>query len=162
MEKLVVLVDVQNIYYTTKQSYGQNFDYNQFWAKATANRQVMKAIAYAIDRDDEKQRQFQNILRAIGFEVKLKPFIQRVDGSAKGDWDVGIALDAMEYAKGVDVVVLASGDGDFDLLVDKIRHDFNVVVEVYGVPKFTSTSLINSASKYVPIDQGLLLAAPKR
>jgi uncharacterized LabA/DUF88 family protein len=162
MEKLVVLVDVQNIYYTTKQSYNSNFDYNQFWAKVTVKRQVIKAIAYAIDRDDEKQRQFQNILRAIGFEVKLKPFIQRVDGSAKGDWDVGIALDAMEYAKGADVVVLASGDGDFDLLVDKIRHDFNTVVEVYGVPKFTSTSLINSASKYVPIDQGLLLAAPKR
>ena len=162
MEKLVVLVDVQNIYYTTKQSYNSNFDYNQFWAKVTANRQVIKAIAYAIDRDDEKQRQFQNILRAIGFEVKLKPFIQRVDGSAKGDWDVGIALDAMVYAKGADVVVLASGDGDFDLLVDKIRHDFNAVVEVYGVPKFTSTSLINSASKYVPIDQGLLLAAPKK
>ena len=162
MEKLVVLVDVQNIYYTTKQSYGQNFDYNQFWAKATANRQVIKAIAYAIDRDDEKQRQFQNILRAIGFEVKLKPFIQRVDGSAKGDWDVGIALDAMEYAKDADVVVLASGDGDFDLLVDKIRHDFNAAVEVYGVPKFTSTSLINSASKYIPINQSLLLGASKR
>jgi uncharacterized LabA/DUF88 family protein len=162
MEKLVVLVDVQNIYYTTKQSFGQNFDYNQFWAKATANRQVIKAIAYAIDRDDEKQRQFQNILRAIGFEVKLKPFIQRVDGSAKGDWDVGIALDAMEYAKEADVVVLASGDGDFDLLVDKIRHDFNASVEVYGVPKFTSTSLINSASKYIPIDNDLLLGAPKR
>ena len=162
MEKLVVLVDVQNIYYTTKQSYGQNFDYNQFWAKATANRQVIKAIAYAIDRDDEKQRQFQNILRAIGFEVKLKPFIQRVDGSAKGDWDVGIALDAMEYAKGADVVVLASGDGDFDLLVDKIRHDFNANVEVYGVPKFTSTSLINSASKYIPIENDLLLGASKR
>jgi uncharacterized LabA/DUF88 family protein len=162
MEKLVVQVDVQNIYYTTKQSYGQNFDYNQFWAKATGNRQVIKAIAYAIDRDDEKQRQFQNILRAIGFEVKLKPFIQRVDGSAKGDWDVGIALDAMEYAKDADVVVLASGDGDFDLLVDKIRHDFNAAVEVYGVPKFTSTSLINSASKYIPINQSLLLGASKR
>ena len=71
MEKLVVLVDVQNIYYTTKQSYDCNFDYNKFWVKVTSNRKVIKAIAYAIDRDDEKQRQFQNILRAIGFEVKL-------------------------------------------------------------------------------------------
>ena len=158
MEKLVVLVDVQNIYYTTKQSYNCNFDYNKFWAKATSNRKVIKAIAYAIDRDDEKQRQFQNILRAIGFEVKLKPFIQRVDGSAKGDWDVGITLDA----KGADVVVLASGDGDFDLLVDKIREDQNAIVEVYGVPKFTSTSLISSASKYIPINKNFLLDASKR
>jgi len=162
MEKIIVLVDVQNIYYTTKQSYRCHFDYNEFWAKATSNRTVIKAVAYAIDRGDEKQKQFQNILRAIGFEVKLKPFIQRVDGSAKGDWDVGITLDAIEYAKDADVVVLASGDGDFDLLVKKIRKDLNAAVEVYGVPKFTSTSLISSASKYVPINQTLLLGASKR
>lgn len=162
MEKIVVLVDVQNIYYTTKQSYNCNFDYNKFWAKVTSNRKVIKAISYAIDRDDEKQRQFQNILRAIGFEVKLKPFIQRIDGSAKGDWDVGITLDAIEYANDADVVVIASGDGDFDLLVEKLCNDLNVIVEVYGVPKFTSTSLIRAASKYIPIDKNLLLDASKR
>ena len=162
MEKIVVLVDVQNIYYTTRQAYDCNFDYNKFWSKVTANKKVIKAIAYAVDRDDEKQRQFQNILRAIGFEVKLKPFIQRVDGSAKGDWDVGITLDAIEYAKYADVVVLVSGDGDFDLLVDKIQKDLNAVVEVYGVPKFTSTSLIGSASKYIPINKEFLLDAAKR
>ncbi len=162
MEKIVVLVDVQNIYYTTKEAYDCNFDYNRFWEKATSNREVVKAIAYAIDRGDEKQRQFQNILRAIGFEVKLKPFIQRSDGSAKGDWDVGIALDAIEYAKDTDVVLLATGDGDFDLLVDKIRKDLNVIVEVYGVRQFTSTSLINSASKYIPIENDLLLEVSRK
>ncbi len=162
MEKIVVLVDVQNIYYTTKEAYDCNFDYNEFWEKATSNREVVKAIAYAIDRGDEKQRQFQNILRAIGFEVKLKPFIQRSDGSAKGDWDVGITLDAIEYAKGTDVVLLATGDGDFGLLVDKIRKDLNVLVEIYGVRQFTSTSLINSASKYIPIENGLLLEASRK
>ena len=94
--------------------------------------------------------------------MKLKPFIQRIDGSAKGDWDVGIALDAIEYAKDADVVVLASGDGDFDLLVDKICKDLNAKVEVYGVPQFTSTSLISSASKYIPINMDLLLDASKR
>lgn len=162
MEKIVILVDVQNIYYTTKEAYNCNFDYNEFWEKATSNREVVKAVAYAIDRGDEKQRQFQNILRAIGFEVKLKPFIQRSDGSAKGDWDVGITLDAIEYAKDADVVLLASGDGDFDLLVDKIRKDLNVIVEIYGVRQFTSTSLINSASKYIPIENGLLLDASRK
>ncbi len=157
MEKVTVFVDVQNIYYTTKQFYNCHFDYNAFWYKATSNRKVVKAIAYAIDRDDEKQKQFQNILRGIGFEVKLKPYIQRSDGSAKGDWDVGITLDMIEYAKESDVVVLASGDGDFDLLVDKIRNDFSVSVEVYGVAKLTARSLIMSASTFVPIEGDLLL-----
>lgn len=157
MEKVSIFVDIQNIYYTTKQFYSCHFNYNAFWSKVTSNREVVKAIAYAIDRGDEKQRQFQNILKGIGFELKLKPFIQRSDGSAKGDWDVGITLDVMEYAKQSNVVVLASGDGDFDLLVDKIRKDFGVSVEVYGVTQLTAMSLINSASKFVSIEDDLLL-----
>ena len=157
MEKVIILVDVQNIYYTTKQAHNCNFDYNEFWAEATKNRNVIKAIAYTTERGDEKQKQFQNILRAIGFEVKLKPYIQRSDGSAKGDWDVGITIDALDYARGTDVVVLASGDGDFDLLVKKIQTDYKVPVEVYGVPQLTAGSLIKAASKYVPIENKLLL-----
>ncbi len=157
MQKIVILVDVQNVYYTTRQAYGQPFDYNRFWARVTSDRQVVKAYAYAIDRGDTKQREFQNILRAIGFEVKLKPFIQRADGSAKGDWDVGITLDAMEYADLADTVVLVSGDGDFDMLVDRLRESKGKRVEVYGVPQLTADSLIRSASEYFPIAEELLL-----
>jgi len=157
METVSILVDVQNVYYTTKQAYGRNFDYNKFWASATNNRRVVKAVAYAIDKGDEKQKQFQNILKAIGFEVKLKPYIQRSDGSAKGDWDVGIALDAMEYAELSDTVILVSGDGDFDLLADRIRTKKNALVEVYGVEQLTAASLIRAANKYFPIESDLLL-----
>lgn len=156
-KSVTIFVDVQNIYYTTKQHYQKHFDYNAFWAQATKGRKVVRAFAYAIGRGDEKQKQFQNILRGIGFEIKLKPFIQRADGSAKGDWDVGITLDVMEYAKESDVVILLSGDGDFDLLVQKIKKDFGSEVEVYGVPELTADTLIASASKFIPIDANLLL-----
>ena len=159
MEEVALFVDVQNIYYTTREAYRCHFDYNAFWAEATSDRRVVKAIAYAIGRDDQKQKQFQNILRGIGFEVRLKPLIQRIDGSAKGDWDIGIALDMLEYAQKSDVVVLASGDGDFDILLNKIKSDIGVSVEVYGVAKLTATSLINSASKFRPIAGNLLLRA---
>jgi uncharacterized LabA/DUF88 family protein len=157
MQIVSIFVDVQNIYYTTKEKYQRHFDYNAFWAKATKNRKVKNAFAYAIGRGDEKQKQFQNILRAIGFEIKLKPFIQRADGSAKGDWDVGITLDVMEYSKKSDVVILLSGDGDFDLLVQKIKKDFGCEVEVYGVPGLTAESLIESADRFVEIGDELLL-----
>jgi uncharacterized LabA/DUF88 family protein len=157
LDTVAIFVDVQNIYYTTRQAFARNFDYNAFWREVTADRKVAKAIAYATHRDDEKQRQFQNILRGIGFEVKLKPFIQRSDGSAKGDWDVGIALDVMEYSANATVVVLASGDGDFDLLVQRVRDKYLAAVEVYGVAQLTATSLIRSATKFVPIEARLLL-----
>ncbi|PCJ20479.1 MAG: nuclease [Gammaproteobacteria bacterium] len=157
MEKVSIFVDVQNIYYTTRSRYGASFDYNEFWRRITDNRQVLKANAYAIERGDEKQRQFQNILRGIGFDVRLKPYIQRRDGSAKGDWDVGITIDMLEYAADSDVVVLASGDGDFDLLVNKIKAKWGARVEVYGVAALSAGSLVKAASTFVPIDESLLL-----
>jgi uncharacterized LabA/DUF88 family protein len=158
MERVAIFVDVQNIYYTVKQNYNCHFNYNAFWADVTSERKLIKAIAYAIDRGDKKQIEFQQILKKIGFEVKLKPFIQRSDGSAKGDWDVGITLDMIDYAEDVDVVVLASGDGDFDLVIDKIRNEYNVSVEVYGVPNLTAQSLIDSATQFIPIEGNLLLS----
>ena len=157
MKKASIFVDVQNIYYTTKQSYGQNFDYNKFWALVTREREVVTAIAYATFRGDKKQTEFQNILRGIGFKVKLKPFIKRGDGSTKGDWDVGIAIDVMKYAQNSDVVILASGDGDFDLLLKEIKTSYNTQSEVFGVPGLTANSLINAATTFIPIEKSLLL-----
>ncbi|MBC8868330.1 MAG: NYN domain-containing protein, partial [Planctomycetes bacterium] len=86
------------------------------------------------------------------------PYIQRSDGSAKGDWDVGITLDMIELAKEVDVAVLASGDGDFDLLVRKLRDAHGVEVEVYGARKLTAATLIQTATRFVPIEGRLLLS----
>ena len=108
MKKVSLFVDVQNIYYTTKSVYQRSFDYNKFWAQATQDRQIVTARAYATSRGDKKQTEFQNILRAIGFDVRLKPFIMRSDGSSKGDWDVGITIDVMEFAQESDVIVLLS------------------------------------------------------
>lgn len=158
---IALFVDVQNIYYTSRQAYNSHFDYNAFWAQVTAGRNVSRAIAYAIDRGDPKQQQFQTILRAIGFEVKLKPYIQRVDGTSKGDWDVGITLDVIDWAQKVDVITLVSGDGDFDLLLQKIKSDFGVSTEVYGVEPLTASSLIHSADCFFPISSDLLLPIKK-
>jgi uncharacterized LabA/DUF88 family protein len=157
VKKIAVFADVQNLYYTVRQAHGCHFNYAALWAEISQRGQIVTAYAYAIDRGDAKQQQFQQILRNLGFVVKLKPYIQRSDGSAKGDWDVGICIDILEVAPQVDEVVLASGDGDFDLLLDKIRSRDGVEATAYGVPGLTAQSLIRAASRYVPIEGGLLL-----
>jgi len=157
VKKIAVFVDVQNIYYTTRQVYGRQFNYHKLWQTLSTEGDIVSATAYAIQRNDDKQIKFQDALKHIGFTVKLKPFIQRSDGSAKGDWDVGIAVDVMETAKEVDTVVLLSGDGDFDLLLEKIIEKYAVSAEVYGVPELTANSLINAASTYHRIEEDLLL-----
>ncbi len=157
MNKIAIFVDVQNIYYTTKHIFGKHFNYMKFWQEVSQLGVVHSAFAYAIDRGDSKQYQFQQILKNIGFEVKLKPFIQRSDGSAKGDWDVGITIDVMEEANHVDMIILLSGDGDFDRLLTHVMQKHKVETRVYGVNKLTAQSLIKSADTFREIDQTLLI-----
>jgi len=157
MDRVAIFVDVQNIYYTTRHRYQKHFNYSLFWHQAVAGKQVMAAFAYATDRGDVKQQGFQQILKNIGFTIKLKPYIQRRDGSAKGDWDVGITLDVLDYAAKVDRVILLSGDGDFDLLLQKIRRNFGVYTAVYGVESLTAPALIRAADEFIPISEALLM-----
>jgi uncharacterized LabA/DUF88 family protein len=157
VKKIAVFADVQNIYYTTREAYKRQFNYRALWKTISEQGDIVSAYAYAIDRNDDKQKQFQNTLEQIGFTIKLKPFIQRSDGSAKGDWDVGIAIDVMDYSKDVDTVVLLSGDGDFDLLLERVATNYSVSTEVYGVPSLTANSLINAANVFHPIENNLLL-----
>lgn len=160
-ERIGIFVDVQNIYYTTRQTFHQHFDYNALWRRITEGKEVIVAHAYAIASHQEKQKQFHNILRGIGFNVRLKPFITRADGSAKGDWDVGITIDIMESAKQCDRVYLLSGDGDFEILVHKVQNDFKVPVTIVSVQQLSANNLINAADKHIAIDQTLLIQKKK-
>ena len=157
MKTIAIFADVQNIYYTSRQAYAGQFHYREFWQRISVQGRIVLANAYAIHRNDDKQLKFQNALKEIGFTIRLKPYIQRRDGTAKGDWDVGITIDILDSAPDVNTVVLLSGDGDFSLLAHKIKKDFAVNVEVYGVPALTANSLKEAASIYHPIKKDLML-----
>ena len=156
-EQIGVFVDVQNIYYTTQERFGRSFDYRRFWDEVSSRGEIVFAHAYATERHDERQKKFQRALQHIGFEVKLKPFIQRSDGSAKGDWDVGITIDVLQTAPSLDRVFLLSGDGDFDLLIDAVQTNCKVPVEVYGVEALSADSLISVAYAFHPIIESSLI-----
>ena len=156
MTKIAIFVDVQNIYYTTRQIHQRQFNYRAFWQWASQLGDIVCAKAYAIDRGDPQQQKFQEALRHIGFEVKLKPYIQRIDGSSKGDWDVGITIDAMLMADQVDQVILLSGDGDFDLLLQTLKERYQILSHLVSVPELTAQSLIDCADRWLKIDGKLL------
>lgn len=159
MPNIAVFVDVQNIYYTTRDAFQRQFNYRMLWQELMSQGDIVVANAYAIQRSDDQQHKFQKALKHIGFDVKLKPFIQRSDGSAKGDWDVGITIDIMmaSAAGNIDTIVLLSGDGDFDMLLSHINKQYGVKTIVYGVANLTANSLINAADQYYEINQTLLL-----
>ena len=161
MPKIAIFADVQNIYYTVKESFGCHFNYRELWRQLSLEGDIVLANAYAIDRNDAQQRKFQQTLHNIGFDIKLKPYIQRSDGSAKGDWDVGITIDVMDAvsnaSRSVDWVVLLSGDGDFDRLLRRVSESGEVQIRVYGATALTAQSLIEATDEFRPIGGSLLL-----
>ena len=154
--KAAIFVDVQNIYYTTRDTFRRSFNYKSFWNQIESKDEIIIANAYAIDRGDETQQKFQYALQTIGVNVKLKPYISRADGSAKGDWDVGITIDILESAEEAEKIILLSGDGDFDLLVQKLKVKYGCIVDIYGVKELTANSLIESASDFHSISNDFL------
>ena len=155
--KIGVFVDVQNIYYTTRDAYSRQFNYRALWQRIAATGDIVIANAYATHRNDEKQFRFQSALRDIGFKVILRPYLQRSDGTAKADWDVGITVDIMDLAEQLDTVILLSGDGDFDMLLAKIKSKYSVRTVVYSVAELTSNLLIAEADEFNPIEADMLL-----
>lgn len=155
-QRLAIFVDVQNMFYSAKALYQGKLDFEQLLKKTVDRRELVRAIAYIVQSPDVDQKGFINLLHSIGYEVKSRDLKVRPDGSAKGDWDMGIAIDSISIAERVDVVALVSGDGDF---CDLVRHlkARGVRCEVYAFPGSTAEELRYTATEYIPLDSDVLL-----
>ena len=96
------------------------------------------------------------MLRSNGYEVRIKYLKQRPDGTAKGDWDMGMALDAMAMSNRLDVIAIVSGDGDFVELVNFLKAR-GVRVEVYSFPYSTAEELRLSATEFIQMGPEVVL-----
>lgn len=150
-----VFVDVQNMFYATKKQFEGRLDYVKLLRHILKGRRLVKAVAYLIDNPEIDQSGFVSLLGHHSFEVRSKPLIQRADGSQKGDWDMGMALDILNHADQLDVVALVSGDGDFVSLVEHLKLKGSRV-EIYGVPPNTAIDLKEAADEFFPIGSALI------
>lgn len=117
-------------------------------------RQLVRAIAYSPVHDDpgvsiETQR-FAEPFLDHGYRVVTKPLRRFSDGTIKANVDIEMALDIMEMLDRLDVVVLVSGDGDFQRLVEVVQSK-GVRVEVVSVGASTASNLRNAADRFIDI-----------
>jgi len=155
-QRVGVFVDVQNLYYSAKYQYNGKVNFEKLLQETNRGRELIRAIAYLVETDEIDQTRFQESLLSMGYEVQTKQLRTRPDGSAKGDWDMGIAIDAIAIGSKVDVVCLISGDGDFVDLVDMLKGD-GLRVEVFSFPSSTAQELIDAATEYYVMDDSYLL-----
>lgn len=155
-----VFVDVQNMYYSARQLQGK-LDFDALLQAAVLDRRLILARAYVVESKEIDQSGFIAMLEQRGIEVRRKTVKVRADGSMKGDWDMEMALDILEAAPKLDVVVLVSGDGDFTSLVNRVKG-MGPRVEVIAFPKNTAKSLVEAADGFHPLDRKYMIRTAQR
>lgn len=153
-QRVAVLVDVQNLYYSARHLYRAKVNFGKVLQHALGDRTLVRAIAYVIKTDTvDKEKDFFEAINKAGFEVKEKDLQVFADGSKKGDWDVGITMDAIRLGKKVDSVVLVSGDGDYLPVVKYLQLSEGCLVELYAFGKTCSHQLAAEVDDFVDMDE---------
>lgn len=147
-----VFVDVQNMYHSAKNLYKSRVNFRELLKVATAGRELARAIAYVVKSDTEEEKAFFDALEKAGFELKSKDLQIFPGGMKKGDWDVGLAVDAIGLSKHLDVVVIVSGDGDYEPLVEYLQYS-GLIVETVGFRRSTSSRIIEATNNFIDLEE---------
>jgi uncharacterized LabA/DUF88 family protein len=150
-QKVLVLFDVQNMYYSAKNIFNAKVNFGEILRLAVGKRRLIRAIAYVIKTEIKEEESFHKALMNFGIEVKSKDLQTFVGGAKKGDWDIGIAMDAVRLANKVDTVVLVSGDGDFKDLLSYLKSH-GCRAEVIAFAKTASKFLKEEADNFTDLE----------
>lgn len=150
-QRVGLFVDVGNMYHSAKNLYNRRVNFQELLKTATAGRKLIRALAYVVVSKTQEEQTFFEALAKQGFEVKMKDLQVFVDGSKKGDWDVGLAVDAIKSADKLDVVVLATGDGDYIPLVTYLKENRGCIVELIAFGDTTSSKLLEHVDDFTDL-----------
>lgn len=151
-QRVGIFVDVQNLYYSARNIYSARVNFNEVLKEALGGRKLIRAIAYVVKADMPEEQSFFEALEKAGFEVKTKDLQTFAGGNQKGDWDVGIAMDIIKQMNKLDVVVLASGDGDFAPLLEYLQMT-GQLTETVAFGKSTSSKIKELTDYFIDLDE---------
>jgi len=152
-QRVGILVDIQNMYYSAKVVYKKKVNFKEILKSAVSGRKLIRAIAYGIKTIEGLEKNFFDALQKSGYEVRTKDLQIFPGGAKKGDWDVGITVDAIKLASHLDVVVLVTGDGDYIPLVQYLQNTMGCRVEVIAFSESASGKLAEAADDFINLSE---------
>ena len=150
-QRVGVFIDTQNLYHSARNLYKARVNFGAVLKDAVMGRKLVRAVAYVITTEAGDEKNFFEALSKLGIETKTKDLQIFAGGVKKGDWDVGITVDAITMAPKLDAVILVSGDGDFVPLVEYLIVHSGIQVEVVSFGKSTSGKLREVAADFVDL-----------
>ena len=152
-QRVGVFIDTQNLYHSAKNLYGHKVNFAEIVKDALSGRKLIRAMAYVIASVAETEQGFFEALNKNGIETKIKDLQVFAGGSKKGDWDVGLAVDAITMAPKLDAVIIISGDGDFVPLVKYLQIHSGIQVEVASFAQSSSAKLIEECDDFMDLSK---------
>jgi uncharacterized LabA/DUF88 family protein len=156
-QRVGIFVDVQNMYYAARNIFQSKLEFSKLLKHLLRGRVLARAMAYIVERPGMEQDKFIEVLRRNGYEVRKRVVGERNDSTNRGDWNIGITLDAVSLASKIDVAILVTGDGDFVPLVERLAID-GVRVEIASFRETTSSELFHAADQMHFLDERVLLS----
>ncbi len=151
-QRVAVFLDVQNLYHSAKNLYNARVDFSKVVEKAVSKRNLIRAFAYVIKTKTGEEKSFFEALINLGIEIRVKDLQEFHGGFKKGDWDVGMAVDAIRMSPAMDAIVLVTGDGDFVPLVDYLKNR-GKRVEVLAFERSASLKLKEAADEFINLEE---------
>lgn len=163
--KCKVFVDGANVFYAQKKI-GWSIDWEKAKNYLNQNWDVVEFRYYVGTKEnDRKMQRFTSYLSKVGYTTITKPLktikidskhplsrIYNYSEIYKSNFDVEIAVDIMLELDQLDVVVLISGDSDFEYLAKKVRSTGNQLI-VFASRKTLSWELKIAATRYVLLER---------
>ena len=150
-QRVAVLIDVQNLYHSAKHLYQSRVDFKQVLSLGVSKRTLIRSFAYVISTKSGEEKSFFDALTNLGIETRIKDLQEYQGGFKKGDWDVGMVIDAIRLSNNIDAIVLVTGDGDFVPLVEYLQNR-GIRVEVAAFKRSASSRLIEAADEFMNLE----------
>jgi len=155
MPRAGMFVDAPNIIYAAENA-RVNIDYGRMLDFLGRGREMVHAIVYAPVTEDNgyrfDQQRFVAPFMNKGYKMVTKPLKRFPDGTAKGNFDIELAIDIVTMSQRLDVIILISGDSDFSRLVELIQSR-GVRVEVVSFASNVSWELVQMADVFIDVGQ---------
>lgn len=146
--RVLVAVDLSNLYHTIKRRYEKKLNYERYLDRALDDASLFRAIAYG-SKVDETSNKFYACLHNSGYQTRIKLTKQ----GQYIDWNIGIAIEALRYKSRYDELVLGSSNKFLLPLVEELVHDgINVHILACSIPGI----LAESATEATEITEDLL------
>ncbi len=159
-ERAAIFIDGANLF-SAARALELDIDYKKLLGYFERRMMLVRALYYTALSDDQEYspvRPLVDWLDYNGFTVVTKPMKEYVDNygrkKLKGNVDIELAVDVMEMLKGVDHIILFSGDGDFRRLAEAAQKQccrVTVVSTLKTEPPMIADELRRQADLFIDL-----------